>query len=127
MWIVEHQIEFAKTALTQYAQYAGFQNDLFTAVNILIPQVENSVRCLLQDSGAIVYNLKDDGTEEVKTLHALLDLPEAADIFEADLLFTLKAVFCSKFGLNLRNENAHGLLSDHLHIKGIANTASATC
>lgn len=91
---------------------AGFQNDLFTAINILIPQVENSVRCLLQDSGAIIYNLKDDGTEEVKTLHALLDLPEAADIFEADLLFTLKAVFCSKFGLNLRNDNAHGLLSD---------------
>ena len=59
-----------------------------------------------------MYNLKDDGTEEAKTFHALLDLPDVAEILEADLLFTLKAVFCSKYGLNLRNENAHGLLSD---------------
>ena len=112
--IVEHSafVMPSRSKLFETGINAGFQEDFITAINILVPQVENSVRCLLQDSGAIVYNLKDDGTEEVKTLHALLDLPEAADIFEADLLFTLKAVFCSKFGLNLRNENAHGLLSD---------------
>ena len=112
--IVDHSafVMPSRSKLFETGINAGFQEDFITAINILVPQVENSVRCLLQDSGAIVYNLKDDGTEEVKTLHALLDLPEAADIFEADLLFTLKAVFCSKFGLNLRNDNAHGLLSD---------------
>lgn len=104
LWIVEHQIEFAKTALTQYVQYirtAQKSRELFAALYRTI--------------------------DLTRRVNALWDLPAAADIFEADLLFTLKAVFCSKFGLNLRNENAHGLLSDHLHIKGIANTASATC
>lgn len=112
--IVEHSafVMHGRSKLFEAGIYAGLQQDLITAINVLVPQVENSIRCLLQDSGVIVYNLKDDGTEEAKTLHALLDLPEVAEILEADLLFTLKAVFCSKYGLNLRNENAHGLLSD---------------
>ena len=94
---------------------AGFQKDFITAINVLVPQVENAFRCLLQECGIVVYNLKDDGTEELKTFSALLELPETAEFLENDLLFTLKAVFCSKYGLNLRNEVAHGLLSDSFY------------
>lgn len=91
---------------------AGFHGDLVTALSILVPQVENSIRLLLSESGVAVYNLKTNGTEEAKTFHGLMELSETQDIFTPDFIFTIRAVFCSQYGINVRNENAHGLLSD---------------
>ncbi|MHB8128946.1 MAG: DUF4209 domain-containing protein [Mobilitalea sp.] len=92
---------------------AGFQNDFITALSILIPQVENSVRQIAIECGDVVYNMKEDGTEELKTLNAILDLENISDCLDEDLQFNLKAIFCSKYSLNMRNELAHGIIDDN--------------
>ena len=91
---------------------AGFRGDMMTALCILIPQVEKSVRDLAEMCGEIVYNIKEDSTEELKTFNGILDLPNVKACLDDDFLLVLRTVFCSKFGFNMRNEIAHGTVSD---------------
>lgn len=91
---------------------AGFRGDMMTALCILIPQVEKSVRDLAEMCDEVVYNIKEDSTEELKTFNGILDLPNVKACLDDDLLLVLRTVFCSKFGFNMRNEIAHGTVSD---------------
>lgn len=91
---------------------AGFRGDMMTALCILIPQVEKSIRDIAEICGEVAYNIKEDLTEELKTFNGILDLPKVKECMDEDLLLTLRTVFCSKFGFNMRNEIAHGTVSD---------------
>jgi hypothetical protein len=94
------------------ALFAGYEKDFITALHILIPQIEHMVRSHLKNAGVKTTNLDKDGIENENGLSTLLDLPEVTPLFGEDLTFELKALFCDAFGPNLRNELAHGLLSD---------------
>lgn len=90
---------------------SGFSGDFMTALYILIPQVENSIRELAILCGEPVYNLNESGIEELKTMHAILELEGVKENWK--MIFTsIKTVFCSKFGFNMRNNIAHGIFSD---------------
>ncbi len=91
---------------------AGFNNDFLTALSILMPQVDNSIRKFAEMCGEVVYNIKEDNTEELKSMNAVLELPRVKECFDESLWFSLDTVFCSKYGLNMRNEVAHGTLKD---------------
>lgn len=91
---------------------AGLDYDFLTSLSILIPQVENAVRCLAEECGDLIYNINDEGIEELKSFNAILDLPCLNDCMERTVIFNLKAVFTSKYGLNMRNEIAHGTFDD---------------
>ena len=91
---------------------AGFNSDFLTALSILMPQVDNSIRVFAEMCGEVVYNIKEDNTEELKSMNAVLDLPKVKECFDESLWFSLNTVFCSKYGLNMRNEVAHGTLND---------------
>lgn len=92
--------------------YAGFDGDFVTAVHILVPQLENLVRHHLKAAGAVTSHLDQGGVETENGLSTLMDLPQAEKVFGAAICFEIKAVFCSPYGPNLRNELAHGLLDD---------------
>lgn len=94
------------------ALFAGYDKDFVAAIHLLIPQIENMVRCHLKAAGSKTTNLDKDGVENENGLSALMELPEVTQIFGEDLSFELKALFCDAFGPNLRNELAHGLLND---------------
>lgn len=83
---------------------AGFNNDFLTALSILMPQVDNSIRAFAEMCGEVVYNIKEDNTEELKSMNAVLDLLKVKECFDENLWFSLSTVFCSKYGLNMRNE-----------------------
>lgn len=91
---------------------AGFSGDWITAMHILMPQVENAVRCLAENCDLIVYKTKEDGTEECMSLSGILDMPELAEYLDEDFLFNLKVFYTSEFGFGMRDRVAHGLLSD---------------
>lgn len=91
---------------------AGFQKDFLTALNILVPQIENAVRYLAVECGEPVYNINEEGIEEIKTMHAVLELKGVQESLDEDLILALKTIFCSKFGFNMRNNVAHGMLPD---------------
>jgi hypothetical protein len=97
-----------------YAQglLSGLYGDYLLSLHLLIPQVENSIRNLLNRNNVITTSLNSDGIQEEFDLARLLDMPETAKIFHEDLIFGLKGTLTSKFGINFRNLLAHGLL-DH--------------
>lgn len=91
--------------------YAGLTGDFYTSTHILIPQIENSIRYLLERKG-VVTSKYDKGIQDEKNLNKILDLPEINHIFNEDTLFDLKGLLVEHSGSNLRNLMAHGLLDD---------------
>ena len=94
------------------ALYHGYNRDFASALHLLIPQIENMVRYHLKARQVITTSLDREGIEDENGLSTLIDLPEVKEIFGEDIAFELKALFCSKFGANLRNEVAHGLIEE---------------
>lgn len=91
---------------------AGFNLDLVTAIPVLMPQVENAIRVLAERCGAVVYKTKSDGTEECLSLESILRLPEVTDCLDEDLIFNMRVFYTSAYGIGMRNDSGHGLLSD---------------
>jgi hypothetical protein len=91
--------------------FLGYDNDFVSALHILIPQVESTIRYHLKRAGAKTTHLDTLGIETENGLSTLMELAEVGTIFEEDFAFEIRALFCDPFGPNLRNELAHGLLS----------------
>lgn len=93
--------------------YAGLIGDFITSTHVLIPQIENSVRCLLPQRGAITSSLDlEKGIQNEHDLNRTLHLQEIKDIFGEDTLFDLQELLVKHSGTNLRNRMAHGLIDD---------------
>lgn len=93
--------------------YWGIMGDFGMAVHFLIPQLENIVRFHLKGAGLKTSNTDLEGIENENGLSTLLDVEGVDAVFGADIVFEMKALFCSAFGPNLRNAFAHGLMDDN--------------
>lgn len=110
----------ARAALVGKGLFAGFDGDMITAVHLLTPQLENLVRHHLKSAGAITSTLSPEGIETENGLSTLMALPEAKQVYGERFCFEVRAIFCSAFGPNIRNELAHGLLEE-----GACNSVSS--
>lgn len=90
--------------------YAGFMGDFLIAISLLIPQIEHSLRYILDANGVRVIGLDDDGVQNFHTLETLLKHPKLVEILGEDTVYDLRGLLVERFGSNLRNELAHGLL-----------------
>ncbi|MBA7655551.1 hypothetical protein ES703_63457 [subsurface metagenome] len=88
---------------------AGFQGDFLEALHLLVLQVENSLRYLLNRQGVVTSSLSSEGIQEEFGLNALLEMPRLKQILGEDLVFDLEGTLTSRFGSNFRNLMAHGL------------------
>jgi len=93
---------------------AGLQGDYLFALHLLTPQLENSIRIILNGVGVTTSGISPEGIQEDFDLNKLLDMNELINIFGEDLVFDLKGTLVSRFGSNFRNLLAHGLL-EHGH------------
>lgn len=98
--------------------YAGLIGDFITSTHILIPQIENSVRYLLSNRGAITSGIdnKNNGIQKEDNLNVTLfpsKYQQITSIFDEDTLFDLQGLLIEKSGSNLRNRMAHGLINDN--------------
>jgi len=92
-----------------------FQGDFISAIYILTPLLENSLRHVLKTHGHDVSNFDDaTGTQEDKTISALfLQMrSEMEAIFTKPIVADIEQVFLKKPGPYLRHGVAHGLLQD---------------
>lgn len=90
--------------------FLGLKGDLYTALHILIPQMENIIRFLVELCDGKTFYIKPDGNVDNILLGSLLDSPEINDCYDADILFCLKGLLDKKEGSNLRNSIAHGFM-----------------
>jgi hypothetical protein len=91
---------------------SGLKGDFLVAAHLLIPQLENSVRYLLNQRGVVTSTFDDKGIQNEKDLNTLLYSDEVKEIFSEDILFDLQGLLIHRFGSNLRNRMAHGLIDD---------------
>lgn len=90
----------------------GLNGDMPSALSLLVPQIEQMVRLRLKAQGLHTLYIGDNGVETEKALGSLLDMPESKVFLGEDLAFELQSVLLEQVGPNLRNEIAHGLVTD---------------
>ena len=91
---------------------AGFFGDWLVAMHLLIPQIEASIRSVFQQHAVVTSTLESDGTQKERDLNQLLWMPELEQIFGPDIAFDLRGILIERFGDNMRNESAHGLMPE---------------
>ena len=96
---------------------AGFNLDLTTSMHLLMPQVENAIRCLAELCGAVVYKTDCNGIEECLSLDSILKLEELQESIDPEILFNMRVFYTSPYGIGMRDIIGHGLRSD----KGLQN------
>ena len=92
---------------------AGFFGDCTIAMHMLIPQLEASVRNVIQQHGGLTSTRESDGTQKEKDINQLLWDEKLGTIFGQDILFDLRGILIEKCGCNMRNELAHGLMPEN--------------
>ena len=92
--------------------HAGFHNDFISASHLLVPQIENSIRYVLEGNGVDVSNIFSDGTQNLKVLGALLAIEKTKKIFGESLHFELRGLLIENSGHAFRHRIAHGFVSD---------------
>lgn len=92
--------------------YWGMVGEFGMAAHFLISQLENIVRHHMKEAGLTTSNTDRNDIVSENGLSTLLDVEGVENVFGQNLVFELKALFCSPFGPNLRNEFAHGLMDD---------------
>lgn len=107
-----HFIPPGHSGIFERGLQAGFHGDWLVAMHLLIPQIEAAIRHILQHEGLVTSTLDSDGTQREWDLNQLLWMPEVEQIFGLDILFDLRGILTEKFGHNLRNDLAHGLLPE---------------
>lgn len=90
----------------------GLTGDYGAAVSVLVPQLEQVVRVMLKRHDVYTLFIDEHGVESEKSLNALLDMPETSRIFGAGMVMEMKAMLVVQGGPNLRNDIAHGLLTN---------------
>jgi len=94
--------------------YAGLIGDFVVAAHLLIPQLDNAIRVLLEHRGIVVSGIDDDGTQPERGLNTTLLHPEVTEIFGEDIVFDLRGLLVEKAGTNLPHEVSHGLVDDRI-------------
>lgn len=90
---------------------AGIEGDYIVATHLLIPQLENSFRHVLNQHGVLTTFLRQDGTQDEFPLNKVVETEAFSQVFGEDLAFELRGLLAERAGANLRNNVSHGLVS----------------
>lgn len=88
---------------------AHFHGDYTVAVHLLIPQIEEAIRSLLEKVGGSILKPSRYGGLRLKILDELLREPMIAGVFGEDAVFYFRVLLTDQRGWNLRNSVCHGL------------------
>ena len=90
-----------------------FGGDYISALHILVPQLENSLRYVLKQAAIDTSSMQSDMTQENRTLSVMLGKDRAAleKIFGTAITFEIENLFDFDGGPSLRHQLAHGLIS----------------
>ena len=105
-------IPAGRERIFQSAVSMFIRGEYYEAMHILAPQVENLFRNIAREVGGLTVTLENDGSSMEKVLSSIFDLPELLDCYDNDIIFTFKGLLNEKAGANIRNEVAHGIISE---------------
>lgn len=91
--------------------YAGMTGDFPSAMALLIPLLENSLRYILKQQGVETTSLNEHGIQEEMHLGSILDHEACQKALGKNDVYDLRGLLIERTYGNLRNRVAHGLMS----------------
>ncbi|MBE3065783.1 MAG: DUF4209 domain-containing protein [Spirochaetes bacterium] len=91
---------------------AYLEGDSLVAIHVLMPQIENAIRNLVEYIGGTVLKPNRVGGMDLKTFDELLRDEQLSAVFGVagdDVLLYLRVLFTDRRGVNLRNRVFHGI------------------
>lgn len=90
-----------------------FGGDFISALHILVPQLENSLRYILKQAGHEPSSIRSDMTQENRTLSVMLakDRVSLEALYGPAIVYEIENLFDFRGGPALRHQLAHGLVS----------------
>lgn len=107
-WLISDSSFIPEERKDMYAHglYHGFCGNFAVAVHLLLPQIENGLKVLLERHDKITHKIM----EEIQTANGLTTyFSHLQDVLHEDLIFDLEGLLNESFGENIRNLVAHGL------------------
>lgn len=102
--------ESDRTLIVEHGLKAYFNGDLVTTIHLLIPQIENAVRNIVEMSNRSTIKPQGNGNGyELKTFDELLRDDAIVQVDDGDLSLYLRVLFTNQRGWNLRNIICHGI------------------
>lgn len=98
----------------------GLKGELYMALHLLVPQMENLFRELAKLCGGLTTSFGEDTSEQALVLSSIFNAPELLDAYNNDVLFAFQGLLNEKAGANLRNNIAHGLTNSAEGASGIS-------
>ncbi|MGH7241036.1 MAG: DUF4209 domain-containing protein [Candidatus Saccharimonadales bacterium] len=98
--------EFLKKGLDAY-----FSDDYMNCIHVLVPQIEEAVRHLLEKCGGAVLKSNRSGGYDLRTLDDLLRDKDIIKALGEDIAIYLRILLTDRRGWNMRNTICHGMLS----------------
>jgi hypothetical protein len=100
--------------IIQHGLKAYFANDMLTAIHVLIPQIEEAIRNLVEMSGGIVLKKNRGGGYQLRTFDDLLRDQIVIDVLTEDYADYFRILLTDQRGWNIRNNVCHGLVGPQL-------------
>ena len=91
-----------------------FGGDFISALHLLVPQLENSLRYVLKQAGRDPSSIRSDTTQENRSLSVLLKKERNAleERFGPAIVYEIENLFDFEGGPAIRHQLAHGLMSE---------------
>lgn len=92
------------------------KDDYMSSLSLIVPRIESILREVIKKKGGTDLIVKSSNGNKYlahKTFSECLKSIEIQDFFSEEMILLLKAVFSNNYGLNIRNELAHGLLDKY--------------
>ncbi len=99
----------AKISIIEEGLKAFLEGDHMVTAHLLIPQIEDALRNLLEMSGGSVYKPRRSGGLLLKTLDEVLRDDIITELLGENLSFYLRVLLTDPRGWNLRNIVCHGI------------------
>lgn len=97
--------------------FAGFRGDFLTACHLLVPQIENSLRSILEYYGKEPTTLYEDDTQERDALKKLLNNSIIQESLTLKISENLRILLLDKVYGDHRNQISHGYMPSNYYYK----------
>ncbi len=89
---------------------AYFDSDALLALHLLVPQIENAIRELVELAGGDVYRPNPAGGMDLRSMDDLLRDQITINMLSNDGVEYLRILYTDRRGINLRNKICHGMM-----------------
>jgi hypothetical protein len=107
-------IQAGRIEIIERALDAFFNKDYVVAIHLLIPQIEESIRVIVETSGGNVLKPARSGGYHLKTFDDILRDDIVRNVLDDDLVDYFRIIFTDPRGWNLRNNVCHGMTNSNM-------------